>query len=106
MAVPPGAGGRCRGRAAGLDRGGRRGLATPGDRERVAAVLALSERVRERLAAWAPAIPAAVVDGFRTGGEDSSFGGDLDTDVLLRFGDAFDGLLRGEIEGEGFLAVY
>ncbi|GGQ52690.1 hypothetical protein [Streptomyces asoensis] len=67
--------------------------------DRVATVLALSLRLRERLLRWAPAIPRDVVNGFGTGGHGSSFGRDLDTDVLLKFADAFEALLRGEITG-------
>ncbi|MEU5275254.1 hypothetical protein AB0G87_02420 [Streptomyces asoensis] len=65
----------------------------------VATVVALSVRVRERLLRWAPAIPKTVVNGFGTGGGGPSFGGDLDTDVLLTFADAFTALLRGELTG-------
>lgn len=68
--------------------------------DRVAAVVALSERARARLLRWAPAIPKDVVNGFGTGGEGSYFAGDLDTDYILRFADAFIALLRGEIADE------
>ncbi len=67
--------------------------------DRVAAVLALSERVRERLLRWAPAIPKDVVNGFGTGGESESFDRDLETGLLLTFADTFIALLRGEITG-------
>ncbi|MCX4762968.1 hypothetical protein OG562_18685 [Streptomyces sp. NBC_01275] len=70
------------------------------DPDRVAVVVALSERVRARLLRWAPAIPRDVVNGFGTGGEGTTFGGDLDTVVLLKFADAFIPLLHGEITGE------
>jgi len=68
--------------------------------DRVAIVVALSERVRERLLQWAPAIPRDVVNGFGTGGERKSFGRDQETGVLLKFADAFIALLHGEITGE------
>jgi len=68
--------------------------------DRVATAVALSERVRERLLQWAPAIPKDVVNGFGTGGGRVFFRRDLDTDLLLKFADAFMALLRGEITGE------
>jgi hypothetical protein len=68
--------------------------------DRVATAVALSERVRERLQQWAPAIPRDLVNGFGTGGESKSFKRDLDTDLLLKFADAFIALLHGENTGE------
>jgi hypothetical protein len=68
--------------------------------DRVATVVALSGRVRERLLQWAPAIPRDLVNGFETGGESESFDRDLDTGLLLKFADAFIALLQGEITGE------
>jgi hypothetical protein len=68
--------------------------------DRVATVVALSERLREQLLQWAPAIPRGLVNGFGTGGQSQSFGQDLDTELLLKFADAFIALLRGEITGE------
>lgn len=63
-------------------------------------VLLLSERVRQRLVKWSPAIPKDVVNVFGTGGERESFNGDLDTGLLLKFADAYASLLRGEIPVE------
>jgi hypothetical protein len=68
--------------------------------DRVATAVALSERVRERLQQWAPAIPRDLVNGFGTGGESKSFKRDLDTDLLLKFAGAFIALLHGENTGE------
>jgi hypothetical protein len=77
------------------------------DPERVAAVLALSLRVRARLAGWSPAIPRDVVNAFGTGGAGAHFRGDLDTDILLSYADAFISLLRGEIPaGPGMNRAY
>ncbi|MGP4047807.1 hypothetical protein [Streptomyces sp. 2A115] len=70
------------------------------DPDRVALVVALSERVRQRLVQRAPVIPKDVANAFGTGGEKESFGGDLETSLLLRFADAFIGLLRGEIPAD------
>ncbi|MFJ7201222.1 MULTISPECIES: hypothetical protein [unclassified Streptomyces] len=70
------------------------------DPDRVAVVLGLSERVRQRLVQWAPAIPKDVVNAFGTGGEAESFNSDLDTALLVKFADAFISLLRGEIPAE------
>ncbi|MEU5025556.1 hypothetical protein [Streptomyces milbemycinicus] len=68
--------------------------------DRVATVIALSERARARLARWAPAIPRDLANRFGTGGEGSYFTGDVDTEPLLKVADAFVALLRGEITGE------
>jgi hypothetical protein len=77
------------------------------DPDRVATVLILSQRVRQRLAHWAPAIPKHVVNAFGTGGEEESFNSDLDTTLLLKFADAFIKLLCGEIPAEpGRSTVY
>ncbi|MFD7547663.1 hypothetical protein ACFV0R_02150 [Streptomyces sp. NPDC059578] len=70
------------------------------DPERIAMVLALAERVRQRLMRWAPAIPKDVVNAFGTGGGAESFNRDLDTALLVKFADAFVRLLRGEIPAE------
>ncbi|MFK0160865.1 hypothetical protein ACIQVK_53670 [Streptomyces sp. NPDC090493] len=70
------------------------------DPDRVSTVLVLSQRVRQRLVQWAPAIPKDVVNAFGTGGETESFNKDLDTTLLLKFADAFINLLRGEIPAE------
>lgn len=75
--------------------------------DRVATVVALSERVRERLQRWTPAIPRDLVNGFRTGGESQSFDRDLDTGLLLKFADAFIALLHSEITDEpGTVTAY
>ncbi|MGW1410843.1 hypothetical protein [Streptomyces sp. NPDC002403] len=70
------------------------------DPDRVAMVLVLAERVRQRLVQWAPAIPKDVVNAFGTGGEAEPFNRDLDTALLVEFSDAFIRLLRHEIPAE------
>ncbi|MFJ7207028.1 hypothetical protein ACIQWR_26285 [Streptomyces sp. NPDC098789] len=75
--------------------------------ERVDLVLELSERVRNRLVAWGPAIPKDLVSALGTGGGQDVFDDDLDTGPFLRFADAFAGLLRGEFPvGPGTTTVY
>ena len=67
------------------------------DRDRVAVAIDLSERGLQRLADWSPAIPREDVNSWRTGGEEESFGADLDVDPVLRCGRTFISLLRGEL---------
>jgi hypothetical protein len=64
---------------------------------REAVLLALLGDLRDRIAAYGPAIPVDVVNSFGTGGPRSSYLGDADTAVLHRFTDAVTGLVRGHV---------
>lgn len=68
-----------------------------GDPGRVAIVVELSERVRDRLHRWTPAIPKEIVNGWGTGGGATPYCRNVDTVWLLRFSDVFVRLLRGEL---------
>jgi hypothetical protein len=67
------------------------------DQGRVALLLAVSGRARDRLTAYAPVIPKDVLNSFGTGGRGSTFLRDLAPDAFLPVADAFTALLRGEI---------
>ncbi|WP_280265004.1 hypothetical protein [Nocardia wallacei] len=67
------------------------------DPGRVETVVALSDRVSERLHRWSPAIPKEIVNGWGTGGAGTRYCRSVDTAWMLRFGDAFHRLLRGTL---------
>ncbi|WP_280362258.1 hypothetical protein [Nocardia wallacei] len=70
------------------------------DPGRVATVVELSERVRDRLHGWTPAIPQEVVNGWGTGGGAARYCRNVDTVWLLRFAEVFVRLLRGELTAD------
>ena len=67
------------------------------DQQRVARLLALSDRARRRLMAYSPTIPKDVLNSFGTGGPGAEYPHDVEPAVYLPVADAFTALLRGEI---------
>jgi hypothetical protein len=67
------------------------------DDARVASVLALGGRARDRLVAATPVIPKDVLNSFGTGGPGSFFTTDVAREAFVNVAEAFLALLRGEI---------
>lgn len=76
--------------SAGLDRH----ASTP---ERAAFITGLAERALARLCTRGEVLPTAWLNSLGLGGPQSCFTMDLPTEVFTRVGEAFIGLLRGEV---------
>jgi hypothetical protein len=67
------------------------------DKQRVARLLALSDRARHHLMAYSHTIPKDVLNAFGTGGPGAEYPHGVEPAVFLPVADAFTALLRGEI---------